>query len=291
MSTTITTTTTKPAWYETSVTAIDPAAQSMLENYSGLTPEEIIPHVLALRDEAFRIFPYPCIGQMRFLSCHLSRLPFYPQVLSRLRASPDNGFLDAGCCVGQELRHLVYAASIPPSQLYGFDLEPGFFELGYKLFRDNADSFPATFVGADLGVSDEEWESSEILGTMKGKIDVVWAGSLLHFWDYEGQVRGVKRLIGLTRGQIGTVVCGRQMGSTVAGVYDLKGFTEETMLHYRHDVGSLQGFWKEVGEKLGMKWEVQAELEVGETTLKMRNKASFMDDNARIIWWCATRVE
>lgn len=48
MSTTITTTTTKPAWYETSVTAIDPAAQSMLENYSGLTPEEIIPHVLAL---------------------------------------------------------------------------------------------------------------------------------------------------------------------------------------------------------------------------------------------------
>ena len=42
------TTTTKPAWYQTSVTAIDPAARSMLENYSGLKPEEVIPHFLAL---------------------------------------------------------------------------------------------------------------------------------------------------------------------------------------------------------------------------------------------------
>ncbi|BAE56567.1 hypothetical protein BDV35DRAFT_345226 [Aspergillus flavus] len=283
--------TTKPAWYQTSVTAIDPAAQSMLENYSGLKPEEVIPHVLTLRDEAFQIFPYPCIGQMRFLSCHLSRLPFYQHVLARLRVSPANGFLDAGCCVGQELRHLVYAASIPGSQLYGFDLEAGFFELGYKLFRDNADAFPATFVGADLGGSDEDWEKAEIVGTMKGKIDVVWAGSLLHFWEYEGQLRGVERLIGLTRGEPGSIVCGRQMGSTVAGVYDLNGLTDKTMLHYRHNVESLVEFWKEVGVRTGSKWEVQAELEIGETTTNMRDKAKFMDDNTRVIWWCATRVE
>ncbi|RDH29535.1 hypothetical protein BDQ94DRAFT_84240 [Aspergillus welwitschiae] len=291
MSTTDTTTTTKPAWYQTSVTAIDPAAQSMLESYSGLAPEEVISHVLALRDEAFQIFPYPCIGQMRFLSCHLSRLPFYDHVLARLRASPANGFLDAGCCVGQELRHLVYAASIPPFQLYGFDLEAGFFELGYKLFRDNAETFPATFVGADLGVSDEEWEKTEIVAKMRGKIDIIWAGSLLHFWDYEGQLRGVERLIGLTRGEVGMVVCGRQMGSTVAGVYDLTGLTEKTMLHYRHDVVSFERMWRDIGEKTGSRWDVQAELEVGETTTNMRNKARFMDDNARIIWWCAMRVE
>ncbi|RAL13191.1 class I SAM-dependent methyltransferase [Aspergillus homomorphus CBS 101889] len=290
MSTTDTaTTTTKPAWYQTSVTAIDPVAQSLLEDYSGLAPEEVLPHVLALRDEAFSIFPYPCIGQMRFLSCHLARLPFYPQVLARLRASPANGFLDAGCCVGQELRHLVHSASIPASQLHGFDLEPGFFELGYKLFRDNAETFPATFVSGDLGASDEDWTAGEIVSKVKGKVDVVWAGSLLHFWDYEGQLRGVERLIGLTRGGPGTVVCGRQMGSTVAGVYELTGLMDKTM-HYRHDVGSLQRFWREVEARTGTKWEVQAELEVGETTTKMRNM-SFVDDNARVIWWCATRVQ
>ncbi|OJJ69697.1 hypothetical protein ASPBRDRAFT_57324 [Aspergillus brasiliensis CBS 101740] len=291
MSTTNTASTTKPAWYQTSVTAIDPAAQSMLENYSKLKPEEVIPHVLALRDKAFQIFPYPCIGQMRFLSCHLPRLPFYQHVLARLRASPANGFLDAGCCVGQELRHLVYSALIPASQLYGFDLEPGFFELGYKLFRDNAESFPATFVGADLGVSDEDWARSEIVRKIKGKIGVVWAGSLLHFWDYEGQLRGVERLIGLTRGDVGTVVCGRQMGSTVAGLYDLNGLTEKILVHYRHNIESLGAFWREVGGRTGSRWGVQAELEIGETTRNMRDKAKFMDNNARIIWWCATRVE
>ncbi|KAL3441674.1 hypothetical protein BJX65DRAFT_322106 [Aspergillus insuetus] len=280
---------TKPAWYQASVTTINPAAQSMLENYSGLTAEEVLPHVLAVRDEAFGIFPYPCIGQMRFLTCHLARLPFYQHVLARLRASPANGFLDAGCCVGQELRHLVYAASIPASQLYGFDLEPEFFAMGYKLFRDNADTFPATFVSGNLGVSDEGWAAGEIVGKVKGKVDVVWAGSLLHFWDYGGQVRGVERLIGLTRGGPGTVVCGRQMGSMVAGVYELTGLMDGTM-HYRHNVESLQGLWREVEAKTGTKWEVQAELEAGETTAKMRSM-SFVDDNSRIVWWCAVRVQ
>ncbi|RAH87432.1 hypothetical protein BO86DRAFT_405463 [Aspergillus japonicus CBS 114.51] len=286
---TATTTTTRPGWYQTSVTAIDPAAQSLLEEYSGLQPDEVLPHVLALRDEAFNIFPYPCIGQMRFLSCHLARLPFYPHVLARLRASPAHGFLDAGCCVGQELRHLVHCASIPASQLYGFDLEPGFFDLGYKLFRDDAHTFPATFVGGDFGVEDEEaWARGAIVRSVQGKVDVVWAGSLLHFWDYEGQVRGVVRLVGLTRGAVGTIVCGRQMGSTVAGVYELTGLMDRTM-HYRHDVASLLGLWREVEGRTGTRWEVRAELEVGETTAKMRNM-SFVDDNARVVWWCATRV-
>ncbi|KAL3455565.1 hypothetical protein BJX64DRAFT_294911 [Aspergillus heterothallicus] len=290
MSTT-TTTTPKPAWYQTGVTTIDLAAQSLLENYSGLAKEDVLPHVLALRDEAFSIFPYPCIGQMRFLTCHLARLPFYEQkVLARLRASPENGFLDAGCCVGQEMRHLVYAASIPATQLYGFDIEPRFFELGYRLFRDKG-RFAATFVGGDLGVDggEEEWERGQIVQKIKGRVDVVWAGSLLHFWEYEGQVRGLERLIGLTRGEPGTVVCGRQMGSTVAGVYELTGLMDKTM-HYRHDVESLQGMWREVEARTGTRWEVQAELEVGETTAKMQNM-SFVDGNARIIWWCATRVQ
>lgn len=86
---------------------------------------------------------------MRFLGCHLSRLPFYPRVLARLRSHSTGAFLDAGCCVGQELRHLMRRAKVPPQNLYGFDLEPGFFDVGYKLFRDDAAKFPATLVPAD----------------------------------------------------------------------------------------------------------------------------------------------
>ncbi|CAI7574484.1 unnamed protein product [Penicillium palitans] len=283
----MTDTATRPGWYQSNVTTIDPEARSLLEEYSGLQHDEVLSHVLALRDEAFKIFPYPCIGQMRFLSCHLARLPFYPRVLARLQAHASAGFLDAGCCMGQELRYLVHRAKIPARSLYGFDLEPGFFDLGYKLFRDDATTFPATLLPADLGTKDSEWESSPVADTMRGKIDVVWAGSLLHFWDFEGQVQSIIRLIGLCREGEGEILCGRQMGSLLAGEYTMTGLLETN--HYRHNVESLKGLWFEIQRRTGQRWEIEGSLEVGETTTKMQGM-SFIDSNVRVIWWCATRL-
>lgn len=225
---------------------------------------------------------------MRFLSCHLSRLPFYPRVLARLRSHPAGAFLDAGCCVGQELRHLVYRAHIPAQNLYGFDLEPGFFDLGYNLFRDDAVKFPATLISADLGVEQAKWETSPIVNTVGGKIDVVWAGSLLHFWDFEGQVESLLRLIGLCRDEQGIILCGRQMGSVLAGEYELTGLLDKK--HYRQNAESFKGLWFDIQRRTGQKWEVEAALEVGETTAKMQGM-SFVDSNARVLWWCATRLE
>lgn len=278
---------TTPGWYQSNVTTIDPEARSLLEEYSGIQPDEVLSHVLALRDEAFKIFPYPCIGQMRFLSCHLAHLPFYPRVLARLQAHASAGFLDAGCCVGQELRYLIHRSKIPARSLYGFDLEAGFFDLGYKLFRDDAAKFPATLVPANLGTKDSEWEASPVVDTMRGRIDVVWAGSLLHFWDFEGQVQSILRLIGLCREEKGVILCGRQMGSLLAGEYKLTGLLETN--HYRHNVESLKGLWFEIQRRTGQSWEIEGGLEVGETTTKMQGM-SFVDSNVRVIWWCATRL-
>jgi SAM-dependent methyltransferase len=239
------------------------------------------------RDKAFQIFPYPCIGQMRFLTCHLARLPFYPRVLARLTLTDHAGFLDAGCCVGQELRHLVHCAKIPASNLYGFDLETGFFDLGYELFRDDATKFQATLIPADLDVEDPEWEVSPLVKTVVGKIDVVWAGSLLHFWNYEGQLQGLLRLINLCSKDEGVMVCGRQMGSVLAGEYEMTGLLDKKT--YRHNVDSLKGLWLDVQQRTQSCWQVEAALEVGETTTNMQGM-SFVDSNARIIWWCATRL-
>ncbi|KAL5342308.1 hypothetical protein BJX70DRAFT_394902 [Aspergillus crustosus] len=96
----------KPEWCQRDVKSINLDAQEPLENYSGLKAEDVLPHVLSLRDEAFKIYPYPCIGQMRFLSLHLKRHPHYERVLDYLRKNPTVGFFDTGCCVGQELRFL-----------------------------------------------------------------------------------------------------------------------------------------------------------------------------------------
>ena len=71
---------------------------------------------------------------MRFFSFNLRRLSFYIEVFERLRAGAT--FCDVGCCFGQEIRHLVFYGGIDFTQLYGFDLEQEFVEMGYELFRD-----------------------------------------------------------------------------------------------------------------------------------------------------------
>ncbi|KAJ5495030.1 hypothetical protein N7539_000146 [Penicillium diatomitis] len=280
-----------PPWYETDVKSINPKAQSLLEEYSGFAPDEVLPHVLKLRDEAFKIFPYPCIGQMRFLSCHLSNFPYYQRIHDKLHSrATGTTFLDAGCCVGQELRFLHTRAQVPAENLYGLDLEPEFFSIGYELFRDNAATFPATLVAADIQADEDTWAGSRAVTAMKGRMDVIWASSFLHLWDYEGQARALERLLGLCRDETGVVVGGRQMGSVLAGEYTVDSIGgRKEWKQYRHNGESLKGLWFDVERRLGQRWELEVQLENGETMRKMRG-ASFMDDQARVIWWIATRV-
>jgi len=109
------------------------------------------------RSRAFAIYPYPCIGQHRFLNLSLSRHPLYPKILSRLRgdsqppshpAPRPETFLDLGCCLAQDLRKLV-ADGAPSQHLYGLDIEERFIDLSYDLFRDHA-TLRSRFVVADL---------------------------------------------------------------------------------------------------------------------------------------------
>ena len=80
-------------------------------------------------------FSYACIGQLRFLSLSLRTHPYYPQILQRFKEDPNLKLLDLGCCFAQELRQLVLDG-VPSKRLYGIDVEPKFFELGYDLFLD-----------------------------------------------------------------------------------------------------------------------------------------------------------
>ncbi|KAL2869558.1 class I SAM-dependent methyltransferase [Aspergillus lucknowensis] len=274
---------TKPSWYQTDVKSINPGAQQLLENYSGIPAEDVVSHVLKLRDEAFQICPYPCIGQMRFLSFHLSRHPLYGRVMEYLRNNPKAGFLDAGCCVGQEIRFLAHQG-IPSHQLFALDLEQAFIDLGYQLFRDK-DSLQATFTCGNLL---EDNDSQALTQTLGGKIDIVFAGSLLHLWNYETQLKATTRLVRLLRDQVGVMVIGRQVGSLFAGDYPLTGFNDGTQ--YRHNLESLKGLWHDIGQATHTQWKVDASLEIDDV-VRQNTDASWGDSNMRVIWWSATRIE
>ena len=73
-------------------------------------PEGLVVADLALqRNRAWDIHPYPCLGQFRFLELNLSkRVDVYPRLLSMIKKG--GNFMDIGCCLGQDLRKLIFDA-------------------------------------------------------------------------------------------------------------------------------------------------------------------------------------
>ncbi|MCJ1355504.1 MAG: hypothetical protein MMC33_005496 [Icmadophila ericetorum] len=238
-------------WYTTEIASIPPVMRELLEKYSGIPHDDVIPHISKLRDRAFDTWPYPCIGQLRFLNLNLSTSPLYPTVLSRLTTQSQT-FLDAGCCFGQDLRKLAFDGA-PPASLYGLDLEPAFLELGYDLFCDRAKMVDATFVSGSL------LDSAARFPELEGSIDMVLANSLLHLFTWAEQIVVASRLVGFLKPQPGSMIMGRHVGAVEAGEYRA---LSEGATSFRHNVQSFRRLWDEVGQETDSRWKVDAQLDL-----------------------------
>ena len=196
------------------------------------------------------MWPYPCIGQLTFLRLILAGHPAYAEVLSRLKSG--HSFLDAGCCLGQDLRKLLFDGVPPSSPMYGLDIEPAFFDLGYELFRDR-DKMHATFITADL--TKESVPSIESFGS---SMDIISANGLLHLFNLEDQKTVARHLVRLTKPRAGSMIIGLQIGSMEAGERQRKSADTS---HYLHNLESFDSFWQDVGAATGSKWRVDAKAE------------------------------
>lgn len=133
--------------------------------------------------------------------------------------------------------------------MYGIDVEPAFFQLGYELFRDR-DTLKSTFIQADLIK-----QQQETLEPILGKIDVISAQSLFHLFNLQDQKTVARHLISLTKPGAGAMIVGRQVGSVNAR--QGPGLTPETRV-FAHNAESWKRFWDELGRETGSRWEVQA---------------------------------
>ncbi|KAJ5389684.1 uncharacterized protein N7496_000752 [Penicillium cataractarum] len=229
-----------------------------------------------VRDEAFDIYHYACIGLMRFLSFNLSHMPFWPRSLERLRADPSYGFLEAGCS----------DQDIAGEQLFGCDLEQVFIDLGYRLFRDT-DRLKASFAVGDLNADEATFNDGEPFQKLHGKIDIVFASSLLHMWDWDTQFKVATRLVKICRPKSGVMITGRQMRSTKGDHYTMTGM-KDNAVHYRHDPETMERFWAAVGEATQSCWKVEAGLYWNEE-IDQTKDMPWADEKMRMMWWCATR--
>lgn len=254
-------------WYMDEPTNISNSTRKLFEEYAKIPPEQVESHILTVREKAWQIHPYPCLGRFFFLNLSIERTDVYSEILQRLK---DGGkMLDLGCCFGQEIRKLV-ADGAPSENLFGADLEGSFWELGYELFQDRQ-TLKTRFFRADI--FDENSELKEL----EGKLDIVYTGSFFHLFGYDKQVQASKNVARFLKAQPGSLVVGRQVGGIKAGEREHRTNRNGGTM-YRHDVKSFQKMWTDVGNDLGLKFSIDARLHARD-----EDTAAFHQPDTRIL--------
>lgn len=251
-------------WYSETVPPIDPAMRELLVQYAGIEDSAVEKHLTDVRDEAWRVSPFPCVGTFLFADLALSTFPIYPTVLENLRSGAWTRYLDVGCGLGQDLRKLVHDGA-PASAVLGTDLSAGLLTSGQALFRD-ADALPLGTSLLTANFLDEGPDNALAAAQLDGSVDVVHASMFLHCFDLSTQLRACRRIVRLLKPEPGVMVVGKTGGVAATGRNGREEVTKGpvgslggvAVTSFLHDVNSFQTLWEEVGRESGTKWEVEA---------------------------------
>ncbi|KAI9727460.1 MAG: hypothetical protein M1828_006402 [Chrysothrix sp. TS-e1954] len=236
-------------WYKKDLGDIPGPVRELLEKYSGVPPRDVLQHVYTMRDLAWDVDPYPCIGGGTFLQLGASKTLHYREIITRLREGEK--LLDVGCCLGQDVRKLVYDGA-PSENIYGAELHHGLLNVGYELFRDRS-TIRSTFMAADI------FNPPVALTQLSGQIDIVWAGSFLHLFEWDDQVKAAKALVSIMRRKKGSLIVGQGMGHLQADTYPTPHSTSKI---FKHNEESFDRMWKLVGAETGTSYNTHVVLEV-----------------------------
>lgn len=262
-------------WFVDSLSqkGLEPQTRDLFENYSHIPREQVIPHIEAIRNRAWQIFPYPCVGRFHFLETSLSQHPSYAYILSLFTTTTTSSdpaplYLDIGCCFGQDIRRLVHDGA-NPDLLHGTDLSPDFLSLGYDLFRDR-ETLTCQFFAADVLADDGQTE----LNQLRGRVDVVHAASFFHLFSLETQRVAATKVLALLRPGKGAMIVGRQGGDLNSREFEHEngkkeeGKDEPMKKLFWHNSETWRDMWEGVARESGREIEVQSELQVDHKVFK-----------------------
>ncbi|KAK8086414.1 hypothetical protein PG994_001388 [Apiospora phragmitis] len=253
-------------WYFVDVPPTNPTMHKLLVEYAGVNDEEVQRHIANIRNKAWRVAPFPCVGSFLFAELVLSTFPVYREIVANLKSGAWARYPEVGCGLGQDIRKLIHDG-VPKTSVIGTDLLPGLLESGQELFRD-ADALPLgqSFFAADfLDTSDENVLSKAVLD---GTVDVIHATMFLHCFDRPTQLRACKRILTLLKNRPGVMIVGKQGGvakGAGAREHPVKGPMGQVggvvRTNFLHNVDSFKALWDEVGQATGTRWNVQVQEE------------------------------
>ncbi|OOQ86840.1 hypothetical protein PEBR_19813 [Penicillium brasilianum] len=233
--------------YKEPLTTVKEPVCSILEKHSKVPVDKVVSHVNEVRDRAFAVFPYACIGQFSFVELSIADSPCYREMLERTKQG--HKLLDLGCAFGQELRQLIYDGT-PPTNLYGSDIQQDFLNLGYELFLDRAILPDSQLIAAD--VLDKQ---SALFERLAGELNIVYISLFLHVFDFEKQITVAQNVLDLLKAEPGSMIVCRVTACRDQGVL---AATQERMPYYYHDLASWNRLWEEVQKQTGVKLSVES---------------------------------
>ncbi|KAI1775306.1 hypothetical protein F4818DRAFT_46075 [Hypoxylon cercidicola] len=253
--------TTLPWYHESIGDKLKPSFRKLLEDWSGIAPDDVIPHIYRVREEAWKVFPWPCVGEFWFIQQGLLRHPDYSRILERLTATtPTPRFLDLGTCLGQDVRTLAHDGA-PLSGLYGADVFAGFKDAGYSLFKDSDRLGPSHFITGDI------FSDVDDLAKSRGTWDIIHIAMFLHLFAQPEQEAAGRNMMKLLKATPGSTIIGTQTGSLHAGELKLQPpFCNpgEDKTIYRQSKESLKDFFVTAAAAVGLKVNVWAEYDEDE---------------------------
>ncbi|PVH77182.1 hypothetical protein DL98DRAFT_464056 [Cadophora sp. DSE1049] len=228
--------------------------QEVLRSYSGIADanEQII-HVKAIRDKAWQVFKYPCIGLYAFVELHIHEMNGYNDIVKRIQSGQK--FLDLGCCLGQEIRKLVHDGA-PSENIMGSELHGEYVELGYDLFRDQ-DKLKSKFVVGDFF----ELTRQDFHGE---RFDIIYQSAFLHLFNLQDQTDLIVKIVTELLKGPGSMFVGRQVGALNPSEYQSRALRSGAC--YWHNEETWQRMVDNVASRIGKKFE--SKFEFGEKLLR-----------------------
>lgn len=240
------------------------------------------------REEAWKVFPWPCIGEFWFIEQGLLRHPDYARILERLKTdtTPEIKFLDLGTCVGQDIRKLAYDGA-PVSTLYGADVLPGFEAAGHSLFQDSDRFDSSHFITGDVFSDIDE------LAKTRWTWDIVHIAMFLHVFSLSDQETACTNILKLLKPTSGSTIMGTQTGTLDSGDFWLNPPLCEPGEHravFRQSKETLKATWEKAASAAGAKVSIWTDYDEDDAKRRAEGKEErfFAGDRERRIFF---RVE